>query len=175
MGYAVSGGPNQSIRHGQEQVHNGNFWTVSHYFGSVADTVAAEIVLVPNSANAHTGFQFKTGGDALVEIYENPTIADLGTELTPQANNRANNKNSATQAYHTPTITSALSRIFHNYIVGGGGGNSIGGQDGIVPFEDGKWILKNNNTYLIRVTNQAGQAKKIAFAAAFWESQFDDL
>jgi len=175
MGYAVGGDPEQIVRHGQEQIHDGNFWTVSYYFGSISDAAVASILMIPGGKNVHTGFQVKSGGDALVEIFENPTIGANGTQLTPQSNNRANQKNPQISIYRSPTITSALTRIFHNYIIGGGGGNSLGGQDGVIPFEDGKWILDGNNTYLIRATNQAGQAKKFAFSAAFWESGFDKL
>lgn len=120
------------------------------YVGIVPNTNSATLLLTTPNTTKRIYLSFKVGTNALVEyfLYENPTVTNVGTDVTSYNRDR----NSATAATldvnHTPTVSSAGTEISHGYLVT----NNINSER----VDDKLWKLKANEEYLVRVTNNSG-------------------
>lgn len=150
------------------QTHIGNFYTVTHYFGSVSNGGAADYLIKVGVSTLHAGFSINVGGDCELEIYEGTTTTNDGTELTAFNANRVSTNVSTANFYHTPTIDTLSSKIHHDFIPGGGFIFSVGGSDGEVP-RGVERILKTETNYLVRITNVSGISTRASIGHGFYE------
>ena len=116
----------------------------------IANTNSRTLLLTTPNTTTRVHLAFKIGTNVLVQyfLYENPTISNVGTDVT--AYNR--DRNSATAATltvkHTPTVSDAGTALSQGYLVT----NNINSER----VEDRLWVLKQNEEYLLRVTNNSG-------------------
>jgi hypothetical protein len=127
------------------------------------------LIVMGSNNSHHANFSVNCGGDAELEIFENPTTSAPGTAINAVNNNRFSPNTADGTYYHTPTVTAAGTPLFATLAPGGAGGNSGGGGTTGESRGGAEFILKTGQTYLVRVTNRAGQAKRVSIAVGFYE------
>jgi len=159
----------EAICHAHEQVHSGNFYTVSHIFNNVANSNSAELLIqVGLTLTNHTVFDIACGGDAEFHIFEGPTFSSSGTSVSAVQNNRASTNTSGSTLSHTPTISDAGTTLYETFVPGGGIFGA-GGSDG-GPIRSGtELILATGTAYLLRVTNTSGGTQDISIGLGYYE------
>lgn len=134
------------------EIHEGDSFTYGDTHIIAKNTQAPDhLIVTPNSTKfAHFTLAIgSTGGQIMLEVFENATCSDNG-DLEPLFNrNRNSNKTPTTILYEDPTCSSTGTTIFHaTYGVDekkSAGGEGRGTQE---------WILKANTKYLVRVTEE---------------------
>jgi len=102
--------------------------------------------------------------EAAIMLYENPTSVTGGTSVTPRNANRNFADESVATIVTDPTIDTTGAVIIGNQVLGSG--KSSGGTGGSA-FE---WVLKQNTTYVMVVTNQAtGAANETNIRLSWYE------
>jgi hypothetical protein len=110
------------------------------------------------------------GGDASVELLEDPTIT--GGAAHAEINLKRTSTNVAdTVALLNPVINVDGTLLFEAFIPGGTGGNATGGQFGLR--DDTEWILDPNKTYAVRLTNISGLPKDGSLLCEWYEESSD--
>lgn len=162
-----------TVDEAEHQAHNGQVYTTDYLDDSVDNDASLDILLKNDGINTHLVLAVAVGGDAKVFLYEDTTVSADGTQLTPHNLNRTIEDQSSMSVYHTPTVTTVGTQIKQVFVVGGAGGNSVGSV-GAGPARPGtELILKKNTNYLLRITNVAGQAKRIGFDCSFYHNNVD--
>ncbi len=157
------------IDHDTNQIHLGKFWNISHYFSAIADSASVEILIKTSSdEELHVGIYIASGGDAKFEMFESPTLAGNGTQITIVNHNRQKVADSptvstTTTAYHTPTHNSPQSYgtalVPNGIFIPGGAKSKASGTSG---FNDDQWVFAKSTDYLIKMTNISGAAQNIS-------------
>lgn len=144
------------------QVHEGETWRWSVYVSSLASGNSKDIQLVvPNitiTTNVVTQcphLRYEVVCDSLAQIflYEAPTISVNGTSRTPINQERNGTYTVQLGIREDPTVTSVGTQIWQG--INFASKTSAGSIDGA----DNEFVLKNNTTYLFRVTSGAAGAK----------------
>jgi len=149
-----------------KQIHNGIAFEADYVSESVADDETIEMLISTDaSQSVHIRFQAGVGGDARIQIFENPTVTDNGTAITPVNRNRTSANTAVTSVYHTPT-TSADGTILADHLAPGGG---TGKSTGAIATSFEEYILKSSEDYLFRVTNISGSNNPLSISVAFYE------
>jgi hypothetical protein len=104
--------------------------------------------------------------EAEMKIFENPTLTGDGTALTVYSRNRnLTSIANTTLAYHTPTIAAegdgTLLRTKHF-----GTGRTVGAEARGAH----EWLLKQNESYLLRVTNALSSNNWVTVILDWYES-----
>lgn len=153
-----------------KKVHEGNFYTLSHIFSTVANNSSAEIIMQLGSTyQNHSVFDASAGGDAEFYIFESPTLNSSGSSLSAINNNRASANTADASYFYTPNVSDAGTQLYGTFIAGGGFFGA-GGSDGGPVRAGTEMILKTDTTYLIRVVNTSGGAQDISIAVGFYEN-----
>lgn len=148
------------------RVHNGEMFQVDLVDLVLADDgVLAMLVTVPEGGSAHMRFAAQAGGDAHIELFENPTVTVVGSAAAEVNRNRRSALTADVVVTTGPTTTADGTALASLVIGGGSGGNSAGG--GVDSFEE--WVLKADEQYLFRVTNVAGGIKPVGIAIDWYE------
>ena len=140
-----------------QAIHLRGMYTVSKTFLAVASDGYADIhLIIPADYEAHTRITVASEGKAYIKTYIGTTYTVPGTGITPY--NRATGGDITTvTALHTTTPNVLGTLRADDLIVGGSGGNAVGG--GINPeFES---IVAPASDWLIRVQNKGGAVKDI--------------
>jgi len=104
-----------------------------------------------NLIHLTTGEVIADTAPLLVSLYENPTYATPGTAVTAQNRKRDSTRTHTALIYEDPTTvsvggsTSLMFRMVAGTLQAGG----------ILGSQEGEWMLKKGNTYLLRITNNA--------------------
>lgn len=146
----------ENVEH--SRVHRGQMFSVDTVDLTLADAGVIDILMrVPAGKTAHLKSFIGIGGDARLEIFENPTTSADGSAQTVVNRNRASAITSNVLVFEGPTV--------------GGTGTKIG--DLIVPGAavppDGEFVLDEND-YLFRLTNLSGAEKKANLRINFYEN-----
>ncbi len=148
------------------RIHAGKMFQADHVAEGVADAGVIEVLVnVPTDIIAHMAFQASSGGNARLEIFENPTVTGAGTALSELNRNRRSGTTADVVATHTPTTSADGTALSDILVPGGTGGNSAGG----VSESFAEWVLKSNEDYLIRLTNIAGTAQPLGLEIDWYE------
>ena len=150
------------------EVHEGEtfrVWYISPHGSLVADDGFVDLVLTTGSKYPHVLFALGYGGDCEFNIYRAPDFDLDGTTQVPFNMKDPSTETSTVTAMWNPTINSVGTEICGEFIGGGTTGRSGGGaiRDGT---ED---ILRLNTSYLIRITNRAGNAQQFSLVAQWYE------
>ena len=147
------------------EVHEGETFYVSRYAEDVADDASIIILLqVGATKEAHCTWAAACGGDAEIQVTENPTVNAAGTAMTEFNMNRHSTETATVVATHTPTVAGGT--LMPNYMVpGGSGGNAVGGTTR----QNTEWVLDINSDYVIGIFNRSGQARNMSLAVQWYE------
>jgi len=149
------------------KIHNGYHFTTD-YTVELGNAAALNLhIKTPDSTMwAHMVFRVLTELESEMKIFEAPTLTNSGTALTVVSRNRnlASIANT-TLAYHTPTIAESgdgtLIRTKHFGTGRTSGAESHGAHE---------WLLKQNESYLLRVTNATASVNWVTVILDWYES-----
>lgn len=164
------------ISHQHSKVHQGVYYNTGHYFDSVADatTVFVYLKLSANFDN-HAVIQVGNGGDAKLDLYEDPTTTDNGTSISIINHNRvlalaSPITASSSTAFHTPSFNSPS--VYGTQLIPGlvlPGGTKDKGGGAISEAAGEQWVFAAGHNYLIAITNMSGSAQDISVDIAYYE------
>jgi len=139
-----------------KETHEGEHYTVSHRWATLADDGMAYLRLVPHSTkDMHLIFEVKGESKCYIDLLEGTTYSGDGTVVTPYNNDRGSSNTAVGKCYHTPTVDAA-GTVIYSSLLGAAGQQGEGGEGG----SRVEWILKAGTDYLIRVQNKHGTAAK---------------
>ena len=130
----------------------------------VPNTNSRTLLLTTPNTTTRINLSFSINTNALVQyfLYENPTISNVGTDLTSSYNRDRNSSVVATlDVNHTPTVTSVGTALSQGYIVTNN--NNTERSDTRM------WVLKANEEYLVRATNNSGGNANVTILLDWYE------
>ena len=155
------------------EIHEGNTYFISYKnpdASPIADNGTIIFVLeVGATKQIHIIFAGSSGGDAQLELYED-TVFTLGTPMTAYNRNR-HKQNQDADVTVTPTRDPTVAGgaegtlLQDKFLAGGTGGNSPGSNVGA----RNEWVLDIKKTYMLRLTNRAGNAQPMSLEAEWYE------
>jgi len=149
-----------------DATHDGIMFEASYIFTQVASAANADILVMAGAnKELHAVFHIVSGGQALIYLYESPTITAAGTALAINDMNRVTRNTSDARAYQGPTIGAVGTGLSQSMVEGGTTGSKVGGQ---VRWGS-EWILKKSTNYLVRATNNTAQAQNMSIQMEFYE------
>lgn len=135
----------------EEAVEYGKTYNTDYYSESVADDGTINVhIATCSSDKLKLGYKIVTGGDAIIEFIEAPTVTSNGTELDEYNLNRVDQTSSNTTIYKEASFNSDGTILEDQYIPGGTKQFSRGGE--VVK----RWIPQTDTSYIIKVTNKSG-------------------
>lgn len=146
------------------EVHEGDTFTVSLLDTNIANSATIIILLRTTDKYGHLSFFASLGGDATIELIEDPTVSNAGTPATEWNNKRYSTTEPTVSAFTAPTISGGNNPL-EAFLAGGTGGNSSGG----LLRTDVEFDLKPNEDYALRLTNVSGQAKGGCIVVSWYE------
>ncbi|GAG15515.1 unnamed protein product [marine sediment metagenome] len=148
------------------EVHEGEFFTLSHFYSDVADNGNADLhIIVGAGKELHVTITVVGEANAEVLIYEGTTYNAAGTAEPIHDKNRVTANTSNALAKHTPTINTLGTVRHHSFLPGGTKKAAIGS----VRSNGQEWIFKKSVDYLIRITNRGGADKDFSIEIEFYE------
>lgn len=137
----------QTIEFEHHQIHEGNMFTVLEVTvlgnGAVRDILA----ITPDTAKwAHLVWEIEHEKETSIQFYYGTTYSNVGTIVPSYNRNGNSSKIATTLMYHTPTITDVGTLIG---TIQQGDGKKAGGSDRL----SNEYVLRQNCTYLVRITN----------------------
>ena len=90
-----------------ERLNAGKLYVATHIFEDIANTASGYLLFVTGENTAKSTYLFRTSGETVWRVYENPTVTDNGTLATIANRNLTSDAvTNETDVYHTPAITS---------------------------------------------------------------------
>jgi hypothetical protein len=155
---------------GFSQLEAGDLFQVSEKFPNLSDGGNADL-LIKVSSNVNVVCAFKVVGQARSELflYEGTTVSTDGTELTPRSRNRqkASDASAAASFHSGPTVTDVGTELMASRGPGGAFGLfATGGESADIA----QWVLKRDENYLFRLTNDSNGAADYSISIGFFET-----
>jgi hypothetical protein len=141
------------------KIHKGVHYACQDYDDDV-DTATPKywLVVTPNtSTRVHFNFNTIASKQGLIEFFENPTITDNGTAITPCNSDRNSSNTAELLCYKDPTISSDGTRLGVN-VTGSDSASVVGGSGGSSKRDD-EFILKQNTGYIVKFTTKVNDAR----------------
>lgn len=153
------------------RAHEGGLFSTGATAAALATATALEFLIQTAAApsSLHLRGTVQLGGDGDVEFYEGTTFSAAGTAAGAVDHNRDTANVALGTFTHTPTLTADGSLLFASEIIGGRGGNAVGGETS--SFQE--WILAPSTNYLLRLTNTSGQAQVAIIQVDFYDTSFE--
>ena len=149
-------------------VHRGYMFDAWNYNAALGSGAALEILIVTAASHGiHARFAAAAGGDALLTVFENPTVSNNGVAVVPMNRNRSSARTALGLVYKNPTIAADGVQIGNTLLPGGDRGQTGGG--GGSSFEE--FILAPSTKYLFRLTNLAVGAEPADLDLHFYEPE----
>ena len=152
----------QTITYEHHEIHSGSHF----YYCDFQDFSNGQVVdftfVTPNTTKwAHMDFYIGSTDAASIEIYEGATVDTTGTAITAINNNR-NSTNTSDMTIRTgDTFTAVGTKIY-------GASSGDKGAAGIIERER-EIVLKQNTTYIFRITNQTNLTNTITYCGEWYE------
>ena len=154
LSHAAGGIPFVADAH--TRVHRGEMFRFGIIFASLANDATFTIALTtPDDDWPHVVAHPALDGSMDFQVLEGATITG-GTELTIHNHKRYSEKVSGWTAVHSPTISDEGLSFYNCHMPGGTGPMASGSANGF----DDEFPLKSSTTYLFRITNRSGQARR---------------
>lgn len=149
------------------RITQGLFWEVSEYEPALAAGATMEFLFQLAATHAiHLFGCAQIGGDAFIDLFEAPTVTDVGAAKMPiNCNRMSGNMLQATVTFG-PTTTDDGLRIHRNFAPA----TSHGLGSGIEKKFFDQYQLDPGQTYLLRVINDSTSAQKSNMMAQFYEN-----
>lgn len=147
------------------KIHEGNSYVVSDV-NDLANGASFDYLLTtPNTTVwAHLFLVIQSEAEASYILYENPTITLAGTGMTAYNRDRNSSNTATTTVEHTPTVGAVGTQIFEEHWGVAIGGGIAGINRGLKEF-----VLKQNEEYLLRVTNETASANQVSVILNWYE------
>jgi len=147
-----------------DRIHEGRYFSGGYYNAAVANNATIQLLLVLGATHSlHAVMKCASGGNSVVELYEDTTYSAAGTAVAMTNHNRSSDKVFAGTVTHTPTITGVGTPLNGTTFVPGGTGGGMGGSTpgGSVDFSQ-ELVLAPTKVYLFRITNIAGSTQPMS-------------
>lgn len=156
------------IDYTHHEIHDGNYYRAGFQKDIPNGGTAIFAITTPDTTKwLHFRPAVDVELEARVQLYENPTSVTGGTAVTPRNANRNSINTSGASVVTDPTIDTTGAIVLGNLVEGSG--KSSGG-DASAQYE---WILKQNTTYVLRVTNLATGASNQCNIRCMWYEHTD--
>ena len=145
------------------EIHSGSHFFVKDFY-ELSNWEVLDFLFITDDSPAWENMvtAFWVESEATVEIYENAVVSAPGVMATIQNRNRNSSKTALGMMSSAPTITSIWTRMSGYHI---GSGKSTWWEDRA----NSEIILKQNTTYLIRITNLVTTANHVDYLADWYE------
>lgn len=147
------------------RVENGDTFMHNNVHLAVANLATLDHLLVTGADPIHLTIWgiTATNAPALLDLREGVTVSANGTPAPLLNKNRTSTKTTEVLMYEDPTITDIGTHLEGDFV---GGSKQTGGEGS---GNSTQWMLAPNTNYLLRVTNQAGQAMDISVHIEFYQ------
>jgi len=136
----------------------------SYRWLNVTDGAAKYLHFRTPSTMVDIVFTAEVCGKAWVDLFENPSLSNNGTEISIFCTNREDPATTEAKVYRDPSVTSEGTCI-ETALIGTPGKFTLTGG---LSVGYGYWYLKSNASYLSKITNKAGSASDIGAALTFF-------
>ena len=154
----------------REQTYTGNLFSLTARDGAVADgDTIYFLVNVDSGHNLHIAYKVASDSEATIEVFENPTITDNGTEISAFNKNRTYPDSYNSVFYSGPTFSDTGTSIFDDDILGAQAGRTITTSDGTFAAGAEEWVFEAGKSYAMSFTNNSGTAAIFRLKATFFE------
>jgi len=145
------------------EVHQGSYFFICNNVNLGNGGVFDISFVTPNTTTwAHMLFNISANdGEGSFKIFEGATVNVAGTALTPRNSNRNSLNASVLTARIGDTFTATGTDIYTQFVGSGKTGGKLTRQNEI--------ILKQNTTYIFRVTNETSVVNDISYCAEWYE------
>lgn len=153
----------QTIEYEHHEIHAGSFYRAGYQLDvGNGDTTALTFTTPDTTKWMHWRPAVDVEGQAAIMVYEGSTVTG-GVAITPRNSNRNYADSSSMTVVAAGGVNVASATRITNIVLGSGkssGGNSESG------FE---WVLKQNTTYTLLVTNESGAANEVNIRCQWYE------
>ena len=153
----------QTISYEHHEIHAGShFYYCDYQMGNASGAIINFVITTPNTTKwAHLVFDAYSSEGSTLEVYEGATGVVGGTSITPRNNNRNSLTASTMTLVKDPASIAGDGARAAGYLVGG---TRAPGSES----RDREIILKQNTTYLLRITSLAN-SNDISWCAEWYE------
>lgn len=165
-----------TISEDNEEVHEGNAFTISNGTTSVAASSAIYVQInTPSTSGVHVSHMGVYSIDTLsrftlLEATTNSTFATGTTPIIPWNKRRASTNTAQTVFFSNPTLVnstnSSMINILSSIVIGSSGSQPGGKISSMVSLED-EWVLKPNTTYILEIKNIGATIGQLGYTL-FW-------
>ena len=153
-----------TIEYEHHEIHSGSFYRAGFQKDIANNETAIFAITTPDTTKwLHFRPAIDCELEATIMLYENPTSVTGGNALTPRNADRNSANTSGATVVTDPTINTTGAVVLGNIVLGSKkdiGGNSDAAYE---------WILKQNETYVIVVTNNSGSANECNIRCQWYE------
>ena len=157
-------GASVCIDYGHYEIHEGDSHVCSYLVTSIADTASAEVLLRTGEKYVHCINQALAGGKSYYYVIESPTVSAVGTKIPVFNRFRANDQDSKSKAYYTPSYTGGTTIVSHLIP-----GSTVAAKTGAGSDNRDEWVFKPNTDYVFKITNASGGAVPANIVISFYE------
>lgn len=152
-----------TIDHSHHEIHDGSHYYYADYALNQAVSTEIEFIFVtPDTSKwAHLLFSASSSDGITVELYEGSTGIVGGTSITPRNNNRNSTNTSVITLTKDPVSIAGDGTRAAGFVAGGT--RTAGNVE-----RESEFLLKQNETYLVRITSLAN-ANDISWDAEWYE------
>ena len=153
------------------RIHEGSLFSTGASAAALSNSGSLEFLIQTPAApsSIHLRGTVTLGGDGNFSFFEGTTFSAAGTAAGAVDHNRTTANTANGTFTHTPTLTDDGTQLFYSEILGGTGGNAVGGN--VSSFKE--WILAPSTNYLLRLTNTSGQARVAIISIDFYDTAFE--
>ena len=154
---------NSFVSYEHHEIHDGSHFNYCDYALNQASGAVIEFILVTPDTTKWTHFTFEVYASegATIELYEGASTISGGTTITPRNNNRNSTNTSTITLTKDPASIGDDGTKAAGFVAGGGRTAGVVGRDK-------ENILKQNETYLVRITSLA-VSNDISWCAEWYE------
>lgn len=138
------------------EIHEGDAYLVCDVQDVANGATFDYLIATPNTTTeTHFIFIVQSEAEASFQFFENPTVSTVGTAMVEYNRERNSSNVAGVIVTHTPTVSTTGTVALCNEHWGSGkaaGGEGRGTQE---------WVLKTNEQYLIRLTNETTSNNQI--------------
>ena len=160
-------GARLTIETPHHEIHEGGSFCVCEAFELDTGVDREYLLVTPDTAKRiHMVISVLGSLDVDMDLYEETTLAD-GTGITARNRNRNASDSAALVVTHTPTGSGDGNLLAATKIGSAAGGGPLGGAGGEA-LARAEWLLKQNESYLLRVTS-GSDGNRISLSLDWYE------
>ena len=147
------------------KVHEGEMYSVSQN-GDLSNGASQDtLIITPDSTIwAHLTISIETEAEASYIFYESANITDPGASITPVNRNRNSTNTSVLFISYNATVADPGTPLHREHW---GTSKSRGGEER----SEQEWVLKQNASYILRVTNETTSENYISTVLIWYEHE----